>query len=86
MGQIKLNRALTTIGATDYAANLSGALREVIANPIGSPESIEQFLAGQADIDLSRYDKGFFKCTPSIESWLEDYLNKHEEEFIEWTP
>ena len=79
-------RALHALGANDYANNLTAALIELGDDPIAWPDTVGQFLAGERDIDLSRYDTAFYKCTPKIESWLGDYLDKHEEHFIEWIP
>jgi hypothetical protein len=43
-------------------------------------------LVGQAEVDLSIYDAAFNKCPRKVEDSLEDFLDKHEREFIEWTP
>jgi hypothetical protein len=79
-------RALQEIGATEHAATLASALKKVTASPVGSPQTVEEFLVGQAEVDLSIYDAAFNKCPRKVEDSLEDFLDKHEREFIEWTP
>ncbi len=65
---------------------LAAALKTVTASPAGSPRTVEQFLAGQTTVDLSIYDTAFNKCSRKVEDSLEDFLDKHEQEFIVWTP
>ena len=79
-------RALQEIGASEHAASLAAALKTVTASPAGSPRTVEQFLAGQTTVDLSIYDTAFNKCSRKVEDSLEDFLDKHEQEFIVWTP
>ena len=79
-------RALEEIGASEHAASLAAALKTVTASPAGSPRTVEQFLAGQTTVDLSIYDTAFNKCSRKVEDSLEDFLDKHEQEFIVWTP
>jgi hypothetical protein len=79
-------RALGAIGATEHAAILNDAFKTVRATPVGAPQTVEQYLAGEEAADLSRYDTAFADCNRSVFQCLEDYLDKHEGEFIEWTP
>jgi hypothetical protein len=78
---------LGKIGAVEHAANLAAALKEVSVDPIESPNNVGQFLVGQTDHDLSAYDRVFYKgCSRDIEAWLTDYLDRNEDQFIEWIP
>jgi hypothetical protein len=79
-------RALSAIGAAEHAAILSHALSTVRASPLGTPQTVEQYLDGEKAADLSAYDAGFTKCKRSVFQCLQDYLDKHEGDFIEWTP
>src|SRR5213594_1326007 len=54
-------RALQEIGCNEHAANLAAALKEITAHPIDRPESVEDFLTGAVDCDLSSYDRVFNK-------------------------
>ena len=78
--------ALTAIGATDHVIILIDALKAVSATPLRDPQTVEEHLEGEEEADLSRYDMAFAVCHRSVFQCLEDYLDKHEEEFIEWTP
>jgi len=79
-------RALTTIGATEEATILNDALKKVRLSPIEQPQTAEQYLADEEVANLSHYDVAFAECKRSVFQCLEDYLNKHETEFIEWIP
>ena len=79
-------RALEAIGATEHAIILSGALKTVRATPLGTPQTVEQYLEGEEAADLSGYDMAFGGCKRSVFQCLQDYLDKHEGEFVEWTP
>jgi hypothetical protein len=79
-------RALEAIGAAEQATSLAAALKAVTASPVGEPQTVEQFLAGEETANLASYDAAFYKCKRTIESCLKNYLDKHEEDFIEWTP
>ena len=70
-------RALESVGATEQAGILGDFLRTISAT---------SHLEHDAGIDSSRHDAAFGSCKRSIEACLEDYLDKHETEFIEWTP
>jgi len=68
------------------AAILGGALQKVRAFPLDTPQTVEQYLAGEDAADLSGYDSAFYDCTPSVFDCLQGYLDNHEADFIEWTP
>src|SRR6266700_52327 len=74
------------LGRVNMPRVLAAALKTVTASPAGSPRTVEQFLAGQTTVDLSIYDTAFNKCSRKVEDSLEDFLDKHEQEFIVWTP
>lgn len=79
-------RALATICATEHVAILSDALKTVRKNPLGTPQTVEEYLAGEETADLSEYDMTFAGSKRSVFQCLGDYLDKQEGEFIEWTP
>jgi hypothetical protein len=79
-------RSLDQIGCGEHAANLAAAFKHVTANPIDRPESVEDFLGGAADCDLSSYDEVFNKSHMTINTALGNYLDEHEVDFVEWVP
>jgi hypothetical protein len=70
-------RALEAVGATEQAGILGDFLRTVTATESGAQRTVMDYL---------EHDAAFGSCKQSIEACLEDYLDKHEAEFIEWTP
>ena len=79
-------RALEAVGATEQVTILGDSLTTVRASTLGAPQTVEEYLEGEEEADLSLYDTAFFACHRSVFQCLQDYLDKHEEEFIEWTP
>ncbi len=79
-------RALETIGAVEQAGILRDFLSAVTASPSGAQRTVLDYLEHGPGIDSSRHDAVFGSCKRSVETCLEDYLDKHESEFIEWTP
>ena len=78
--------ALQVIGATEQASILSDVIEAVRAMPIGCPQNVEEYLSTEKIANLSEFDSRFYDCQRSIEACLQDYLDKHEAEFIEWIP
>ena len=83
---VEVMRALAEVGARDHAKLLGDALRKVTASPLGTPQSVEEFLESEDAADLSDYDSAFARCKPSVCDCLQAYLDKHEADFIEWVP
>jgi len=79
-------RALEAVGAVEQAGILADMLRAVTVSPTGAPRTVLHYLEHGPGIDSSRHDAVFGSCKRSVETCLEDYLDKHESEFIEWTP
>jgi hypothetical protein len=79
-------RALEATGAAEQVVILSDALKTVRATPLGTPQTVAQYLEAEEAADLSRYDTAFADCKRSVFECLQDHLDKHEGEFIEWTP
>jgi len=79
-------RALEAVGAVEQADILRDFLSAVTASPSGDQRTVMAYLEHGPGIDSSQHDSLFAKCKRTVESCLEDYLDKHENEFIEWTP
>lgn len=79
-------RALEAVGAVEQAAILRDFLSAVTATPSGAHRTVLDYLEHGPGIDSARHDAAFGACQRTVEACLEDYLDKHESEFIEWTP
>jgi hypothetical protein len=86
LDQPEVVRALKAIGAVEQALILGDFLLTITATPSGAQQTVLDYLEHGPGIDSSRHDAAFGSCKRTIETCLEDYLNKHESEFIEWTP
>src|ERR1044071_9813900 len=84
--QDEVVQALAAVGAREHAEILRDALNQVRASPLGTPQTVEQFLESEDAADLTDYDSAFAKCRPSVFDCLQTYLDKHEADFIEWIP
>ena len=78
--------ALELVGATEQAGILRDFLTAVTASPLGAHRTILDYLERGPGIDSSEHDTRFAHCKRSVEMCLEDYLDKHENEFIQWIP
>ena len=79
-------RALEAVGAAEQAGILRDFLGAVTASPLGAQRTVLDYLEHGPYIDSSQHDAAFGKCKRTVETCLEDYLDKYESEFIEWTP
>ena len=77
--------SLLAVGAKEQAEILEKALAG-FSQDIRYPETVEEFIAGYDEVDMHDLDTAFGSCTKKIEDCLEDYLDRYESEFIEWTP
>jgi hypothetical protein len=69
---VEVVRALKAIGAAEHAAILAAALNKLTVGPVGRPQTVEQYLAGQEEADLSSYDTAFGNCNRTVEAYLEE--------------
>jgi len=76
--------ALKCLGAIEQASVLANAIDALVEKAVKFPDDVEEFLINENDAGLSAFDTQFYKCGRSIEMCLQDYLDKHESEFIEW--
>ena len=79
-------QALETVGAAEQAGILRDFLSAVTASSSGARRTVSDYLEQGPGIDSSQHDAAFAKCKRTVETCLEDFLDKHESEFIEWTP
>ncbi len=79
-------RALEAVGAAEQAEILADFLRAATATPSGVPRTVLEYLEHGPGVDSARHDTAFGACRRQVETCLEDYLDQHESEFIEWTP
>ncbi|HVO33466.1 MAG TPA: DUF4375 domain-containing protein, partial [Elusimicrobiota bacterium] len=79
--------ALHAIGADEQAEILIRADKAVKAAQDQAPEYCEnRHIAAVENADLAGYDDAFECCPRSIQAALMDYLDRHEPEFIKYTP
>jgi len=79
--------ALNTIGASEHATILASALEEESrCEDSQSSTTSNDDACPEAAYPLIEFDKAFNECKTRIEDYLEDYLDRHEAEFIEWIP
>ena len=77
--------ALRYVGAIEQASILVAAHKAVtMASGRAPAEHVDRYLAGVEFADLVNVDEAFDRCTRPIATCLVDYLDKHENEFIEW--
>ncbi|MBL9139085.1 MAG: DUF4375 domain-containing protein [Verrucomicrobiales bacterium] len=86
LDHLEVVQALETVGAIEQAGILRDFLAAVTADPSGARRTVLDYLEHGPGVDSSRHDAAFGNCMHSVESCLEDYLDKHERDFIEWTP
>ena len=79
-------RALEALGAVEQAGILKDFLRIVTATSSGTQRTVLDYLEHGPGIDSALHDAAFGACKRTMEICLEDYLDKNESEFIEWTP
>lgn len=83
--QQEVVEALKAVGAAEQA----GILRQALARfprDIHYPETVEDFIAGYDEVDMDDLDQASGRCNRTMEDCLLDYLDRHESEFVEWTP
>ena len=83
----EVGAALRDIGASEHAAVLESAMNEMATSEeIDFPQTAEDYLSSAKENDLKTFDEAFSACKRPIEDYLEYYLDRHESEFIEWSP
>jgi Domain of unknown function (DUF4375) len=75
--------SLKEIGAKEQARILKEAVA-TFPEGIKPPTNVEEFIAGYDELGMENLDNAFYACAKSIDDCLEDYLDRHESEFIEW--
>jgi hypothetical protein len=85
--QLEVIEALHSLDAQDHAAVLTRAWSHFLKFEFDPPERVEEYVAMEADVDLSEFDKAFWSVGEDfIFHRLEEYLDKYEDEFLEWVP
>ena len=77
--------SLRGLGCEEHAEILIKALSRLPEN-ICLPNTVHEFIDGYDEVDLLDLDVEFGECSKRIEDYLENYLDQHESEFIEWIP
>ncbi|MBN1545507.1 MAG: DUF4375 domain-containing protein [Syntrophaceae bacterium] len=83
--QNEVIEALHEIGAKKQAEILTQALAR-LPEDIHRPETVEEFIAGYDEVEMTDLDFALDECSKKIMDYLEDYLDRYESEFIEWIP
>lgn len=85
--QIEVIQALDSIGAPEHTGVLTRAWSHFLKSDFDSPGNVEDYLAREAEVDLSGFDNTFWSAGKDfIMQRLEAYLDEHEGEFLEWEP
>jgi hypothetical protein len=71
----------------EYGDAMQYFYRDFLKFEFDPPERVEEYVAMEADVDLSEFDKAFWSVGEDfIFHRLEEYLDKYEDEFLEWVP
>jgi len=84
--QVEVINALRAVEAMEQASVLDDAFRTIGIAADGAPQNTNRYLTGVEMADFTEFDDAFAKCAKPVFACLMDYLDKHEGEFIEWTP
>ncbi len=83
----EVGAAFRAVGANEQASVLEAALAAVRTAATRAPEIYaNRFIAGLEYAELDQFAESFANCKRSVPDCLLDYVEKHQTEFIEWTP
>lgn len=75
--------ALKTVGATEQAAILAGAIEQLQAKARRPIRSVKEFVSRALEGEHDKYDRRFYACERPLTGNLEEYLERNFEEFIQ---
>lgn len=78
--------ALRTVGAAEQADILTAAHRALVDAAERGPQNGDMYLTGVDRADFTEFDDAFARCPRPVFACLAEYLDRHESDFIEWTP
>lgn len=77
--------ALRSIKADRQADILEKAWSAYSGKNLRQPDSVDEYHDNEQEADLDQYDTEFYNCSTSIiPDLLEQFLDLHESDFIEW--
>ena len=85
-GTIQLNEtvnALKIIGANDQAKLLEDAYYIYSGKSRNPINTIEDYVDVAQDGEFNEIDMYFYTCKPQMQDILEEYLNRHKDQFVE---
>ena len=85
-GTIQLNdtvHALTIIGANDQAKLLEDAYYIYSGKSRKAINTIEDYVDVAQEGEFNEIDMCFYDCNPQMQDILEEYLNRHRDQFVE---
>ncbi len=75
--------ALSTLNMHCLSKVLQQAYDYVSLNPIDEIDSADDFVIQASDVNFRKFDESFYRCGKIPMDYLESYLEKHFEHFIE---
>jgi hypothetical protein len=76
--------ALRSMGGACQADILAAALRSWSRVERLHPETVEEYIENALNGEFDDFDVRYAECEPSVIRLLEDYLDRHETEFLEF--
>ena len=74
--------ALKILGAKEQANILSAASEKYLSQVRKHPTNIEDFCTLELEDEFGEYDQRYYKCSPDMNSFLENYLQNHLDKFV----
>ena len=75
--------SLIAVGAKEFAHLLSESSDLFIDKKRSRIKSVFQFIKKAKEGKFDNFDSRFYKISPDINYYLEEYLKKHQDEFVE---
>lgn len=75
--------ALEILQAHCQKTVLSEAGQLYLGSARSHPKPVEEFIAAALEGEFSRFDSRFHECSPSLQMCLEQYLDHHQDHFIQ---
>lgn len=75
--------ALETLGAHCHRKILRAASEHIHSNPRGKIFTVEEYISRAAEGEYEKYDSAYGECQPTMNEYLEAYLQTNLNEFVE---
>jgi hypothetical protein len=75
-------KALKILGAKEQSDILTAASEKYLSQVRKHPTNIEEFCILELEDEFGEYDQRYYKCSPDMNSFLENYLQNHLDKFV----